>query len=317
MDVSIVIRAKNEAASIGEALSRIESQAFDGHYEIIVVDSGSSDGTLDIVRKHNARLIEIPQEEFSYGRALNIGIDQAKGKFIVILSAHCFPRDGSWLTSLTSDFQRADVAGIYGRQLSVGRLNPFEACRNELFFGPEKMMFRANKKAMMGRLHFSNSNAAIRRTVWEKFKFDDDAPWAEDILWQKQVTEAGFTIAYAPDAAVYHTHKVNIYNAFRISKDCSLTLASMNRKRQSVPTAIFDIAVFLYLLSGAMFQNMRYVWENNHHQFLGIAPLYVTSECAGWLAGRIKYRLGKRGMAKDQCVGERCSGEPWKKRKNE
>jgi len=293
MDVSIVIRTKNEGECIDDTLSRIQEQDFGGEYETIVVDSGSTDSTLDIVKRHNVRLLRMPQEEFTYGRSLNMGASHSKGQFIVNLSAHALPKDERWLTNLIGSFEDGSVAGVYGRQLSQGDVNPFEALRNELFFGLKKVTFTTKDRTMLKEIHFSNSNCAVRKGVWEKFRFNEQVPWAEDILWQREVIQAGFSIAYAPGAAVYHTHRVNVRDTFRISRNCASTLALMTQKRQTVAMVVYDMGIFLYSVPNSLFQNLNYILRNNYTEYLSVAPLYVMSEWFGWLAGRIGYRLAK------------------------
>jgi rhamnosyltransferase len=293
MDVSIVIRTKNEADFIGETLTKVREQEFDGGYEIIVIDSGSTDHTLEIIKEHDVRLVEISQTEFTYGRSLNVGASNAEGEFIVNLSAHAFPRDKKWLTSLIDGFEDSRVAGAYGRQLSDGHLNPFEALKNESFFGTEKAKYDKNDERRLKDIHFSNSNSAIRKDVWNRFRFDEKVRWAEDVLWQRAVTKAGFSIVYVPDAAVYHTHEIDICNAYRISKDCAQVLALMTRKRRSISRLVYDVGAFLALIPNSLFQNVRYICRNNYYEHLKIAPFFVMSALYGWLVGRIGYRLGK------------------------
>jgi rhamnosyltransferase len=293
MDASVVIRTKDEAHSIAATLKKVSEQVFDGGYEIIIVDSESTDSTLDIVSKFNTRLIQIAQKEFTYGRSLNIGASNANGRFIVNLSAHAVPKDNKWLTSLITPFEDSEVAGVYGRQLSDGRVNPFEALQKELFFGQEKITFNMKNKGMLKRIHFSNSNSAIRKDVWQRFKFNEEVPYAEDILWQTAVTEARFSIVYAADAAVYHTHRISIGGAYKDSRNCAYALALMKQKRQSVPRIIFDVGILLCLIPNSIFQNLSFMRQNNYIENLKIAPLYVMCGWFGWLAGRIKYRLKK------------------------
>jgi rhamnosyltransferase len=271
MDASVVIRTKDEAHSIAATLKKVSEQVFDGGYEIIIVDSESTDSTLDIVSKFNTRLIQIAQKEFTYGRSLNIGASNANGRFIVNLSAHAVPKDNKWLTSLITPFEDSEVAGVYGRQLSDGRVNPFEALQKELFFGQEKITFNMKNKG----------------------KFNEEVPYAEDILWQTAVTEARFSIVYAADAAVYHTHRISIGGAYKDSRNCAYALALMKQKRQSVPRIIFDVGILLCLIPNSIFQNLSFMRQNNYIENLKIAPLYVMCGWFGWLAGRIKYRLKK------------------------
>lgn len=293
MDVSIVIRTKNEARYIEETLNKVLGQEFGGSYEIIIVDCGSTDPTLHIVEKYDVRLLEISAKEFTYGRSLNIGAGSAKGHFVVNLSAHALPRDEKWLANLIKGFENEKVAGVYGRQVSNGRLNPFESFQNERFFGEKKMTFALENKTSLQKLHFSNANSAIRKKVWQRFNFDERVQYAEDILWQNEVMEAGFSIVYMPDSAVDHTHKVSTYNAYKNSKDCAYALALMKQKRRSIPMVTYDVGVFLGSIPNSIFQNVRYVWGRNYREYVKIAPLYVMSSRLGWLVGRIKYRFNK------------------------
>lgn len=294
MDVSIVIRTKNEAKFIEETLNKIEEQDFSGNYEIIVVDSGSTDSTLDIVKKYNVRLLQVPQNEFTYGRSLNIGAGNAKGEFIVNLSAHALPRDKKWLTNLIKGFEDHNVAGVYGRQLSIGHVNPYEALLNEIFFGRNKVNFNLKDKKRRKKIHFTNSNAAVRKDVWQGFKFNERVPYGEDMLWQSEVIKAGFCIVYTPDAAVYHTHRLSISSVYKNSVNCAFSLALIDQKRQWISLIAVDVALFLGLVPISLIQNLEYIWRNGYKQHAKVAPLWVLSTVGGSFVGRIKYRLKRQ-----------------------
>jgi rhamnosyltransferase len=294
MDVSIVIRAKNEAESIEETLKRVEEQEFSGKCEIVVVDSGSTDSTLDLIKRHGVRLLQIPEKEFTYGSSLNIGASHAKGKFVVNLSAHALPLDRNWLRNLITGFEDDNVAAVYGRQLSVGHLNPFEALQNETFFGSKELTFNSGSNRMLKHLHFSNGNSAVRKDVWQRIKFNEEVPYAEDALWQRGVLEAGFSIVYVPDAAVYHTHRVSIRNTYGHSRDCAYTLSVMQQKTRSVPMLLYDVGLLLALVPISIFKNVTYIWRNKYLEHMGTTPFFVLSGWFGWLVGRTRYRLQRR-----------------------
>src|SRR5574340_1746904 len=95
--ISIVIRCRNEEEYIGQTLKSIYSQQIDIPYEVIIVDSGSTDSTLTMARQYAVRILQILPESFTFGYALNYGIAQARGAIIVNLSAHCLPTDTGWL----------------------------------------------------------------------------------------------------------------------------------------------------------------------------------------------------------------------------
>jgi rhamnosyltransferase len=198
---SIVIRAKNEASAIGETLDAIYAQRSAPGFEVIVVDSGSTDGTLDIVRKTEARVIEIPPESFTYGRALNIGIAAARGEFVVALSAHSTPVNDRWLASMLEPFRDPTIGAVYGRQLP--RAN---ATRLELFgmrlSGVASETPRRQERDMM----FSNANGAYRRGLTLEHPFDERLPGAEDLAWADWIERQGWAVYYQPTAAVYHSH---------------------------------------------------------------------------------------------------------------
>ena len=99
--VSVIIRAKDEAANIGRTLRLLACQSRVPD-EVIVVDSGSSDGTPEIAGRAGAQVIEIPAESFTFGGALNTGCKAASGDLLVALSAHAFPTQRDWIARLVA-----------------------------------------------------------------------------------------------------------------------------------------------------------------------------------------------------------------------
>jgi rhamnosyltransferase len=134
MEASIVIRTKNEAALLRQTLRSIHAQHSEG-FEVIVVDSGSTDNTVDIVREFSdIKLIEIPPHRFTYGRALNIGITESAGHIVVFLSGHAIPSGAGWLTNLLRHFDDPRVAAVYGRQLPHQNAFPCESAVPQLLY---------------------------------------------------------------------------------------------------------------------------------------------------------------------------------------
>jgi len=104
LKVSIVIRAFNEAAHIGRLFDGINNQICDHDIETILVDSGSTDETAKIAKRHKARIVKIRPEEFSFGRALNIGCAAASGEILIFASAHVYPVYHDWIQTLVAPF---------------------------------------------------------------------------------------------------------------------------------------------------------------------------------------------------------------------
>lgn len=197
MDVSIVIRTKNEERHIGAVLEKIAVQDYRGNYEIIVVDSNSSDKTAQIASGFPLRFYTIDKEPFSYGHALNYGQSVSVGKIIVFLSAHCVPADNGWLTNLIVPLVKdRQTAAVYGKQLPIRGINPIEEFELGIFFPNDNL----EPKAV-----FSNANCAIRKEVLEKYPFNEEISYGEDFLWRNKLP-AGIGVVYARDARVYHSH---------------------------------------------------------------------------------------------------------------
>jgi glycosyltransferase involved in cell wall biosynthesis len=112
---SVVIRAYNEEVHIGRLLKGISEQDYPG-VETILVDSGSTDRTVQIAEEYGVKIVHISPEEFTFGRSLNRGIQAAQGEFVVIVSAHCYPVYPDWLERLLAPFSEAQVAISYGKQ---------------------------------------------------------------------------------------------------------------------------------------------------------------------------------------------------------
>ena len=115
MNCSIVIRAYNEEKYIGRLLEGLRQQTLKD-VEIILVDSGSTDGTVAVAESFSARIVRIPSAEFTFGRSLNFGLRSATRELVVIASAHVYPVYPDWLESLLSPFEEDDVALTYGKQ---------------------------------------------------------------------------------------------------------------------------------------------------------------------------------------------------------
>ena len=104
-EISIIIRTKNEERWIGHCLKSIYSQTFKS-FEVILVDNESSDHTVKIAKRYKVdKILKI--KDFLPGKALNDGIRVSKGKFLVFISAHCIPKNNSWLANLRKNFENA------------------------------------------------------------------------------------------------------------------------------------------------------------------------------------------------------------------
>ena len=198
IDISIIIRTKNEERWIGHCLAMLEKQDCQD-FEVILVDNESTDHTVEVAKRYNlAQVVNI--SKFKPGNAINEGIRVSKGKYIVCLSAHCIPKNRQWLSKLRRNFDTEEnVAGVYGRQLPVSFTDAVD--KRDLL-----IVFGQDRRIQIKDYFFHNANSMFRREVWEKIPFDEDVTNIEDRVWAKSVIDAGYHIIYDPDASVYHHH---------------------------------------------------------------------------------------------------------------
>lgn len=200
-DISIVYRALNEAKWFAQSLQAMRAQDIgDLTMEIVLVDSGSTDATLDIAKEYGCRITHISKSDFSFGRSLNQGCDFARGEILAFISAHCIPADEHWLRHLIQPLQDGKASYTYGRQIG-----------HEVSKFSEKQLFKKYfpKKSAVPHEGFfcNNANSAILRSVWKQYKFDEHVTGLEDMVLGKQITAQGHKIGYVAEAPVIHIHE--------------------------------------------------------------------------------------------------------------
>jgi len=199
--VSIVIRTLNEGNHIGDLLSSIKKQTYNNH-EIILVDSGSFDSTIDHAKAYCDKIVTIEQEDFTFGFAINYGIKHAAGELICIVSAHTKPYDNTWLKELVSGFNTPEdkIAMVYGKQMGIDSSNFAE---KQDF----SRQYKSRERVQHRPEYFcNNANAIIRKDLWVKHPFDEALTGLEDIEWAKYWMDRGYLTVYKPRAVIYHIH---------------------------------------------------------------------------------------------------------------
>ncbi len=199
-ETSIVVRTYNEARRLPALFEAFGQQRYTD-FEVILVDSGSIDGSREIAAALGHRVIRISNHDFTFGYSLNVGIRVARGRFIAIVSAHTVPVDENWLARLVEPLRDADSAMVYGRQLGVRSSKFSEAEDFRRTFGEAPQVLRPPQ------FFANNANSAIRRDLWEQEPFDESLPGLEDIGWAKHWMERDHRVIYEPEAALYHIHE--------------------------------------------------------------------------------------------------------------
>jgi len=200
MLVSIIIRTLNEERYLDQILSVLNSQNTENFsYEIIIVDSGSTDNTLEIAKRHNLRITYIEKKNFTFGRSLNIGCEFANGEYFVFISGHCIPTNKNWLTKLVSPLIEKKCEYSYGRQIGNETTKFSEHQVFDKYFPNEN-------KIPQDDFFCNNANAAITRTTWSKYRFNENLTGLEDMFLAKQIYQNKGLIGYVADSVVYHIH---------------------------------------------------------------------------------------------------------------
>jgi rhamnosyltransferase len=192
---SVVIRTKDEAASIGKLLGILENQTIADRLELIVVDSGSTDATVAIAREHGIDPIEIPAPSFTFGGSLNTGCEVASAPLLIALSAHAFPRDEGWAERMVAAFDDERVAAACGEDRSYDGsplvepvLQDAEQARRHPFWG------------------YSNAMGGFRASLWRQRPWRADMPGTEDKEWAWHWLEQGWLVRLDPALRVDHDH---------------------------------------------------------------------------------------------------------------
>lgn len=199
--LSIIIRTKNEEEYLDKTLLALFQQARND-YEIIIVDSGSTDGTIAIAQKHSVHIHKIPENLYTPGYSLNFGFKKAVGEVLISLSAHAIPADNLWLTNLVTALDAPNVAATSSRQL------PHSRQKLEPYLILWQWLYRKNIRThLVNRFLFSNVSSAINADLWRRYPFDESVLTCEDHRWAKQMIGLGYEVLYQPSSIVYHSHK--------------------------------------------------------------------------------------------------------------
>ncbi|MCB1153611.1 methyltransferase domain-containing protein [bacterium] len=279
---AVVIRAKNEARMIGETLKRVFAQHFDD-FEVIVVDSGSTDGTLDLVRATDAKLVEIKPEDFTYGRALNVGVAATNAPIVAFISAHAWPMDKDWLANLVAPFADDQVAAVTGKPLPHLDCNPFDRRGLLRRYGTDMLYLHVGSS-----ITYSNADAAIRRSDWEAEPFDETLTYSEDIAWANARLAAGRRIVYQPYAAAYHSHNetaAELYRRFDAEARARVAIGQ-GTERYRISRLLWDT------FAGAAYDKWTVIKNREGWRWLKFAPVRRIAINLG------RY-TGSRNMPKD------------------
>jgi rhamnosyltransferase len=219
--IPIVIPTRNAGAQISEVLDAIAAQ--DGPFkpEVIAIDSGSSDGTIERLRQFGARILTIPPRGFNHGETRNEALKHARGEFAILLVQDAVPASRRWLSALVEPLLRdSSIAGTFARQIPDGHASRVTAHYLSQWIASQEvgrvegpLTAEAFARLSPSERHltcaFDNVCSCIRLTVWKNHPFAATTI-AEDLQWARDVLCAGHRLAYVPGAVVRHSHDRSI-----------------------------------------------------------------------------------------------------------
>ena len=235
MKASVIIPLKNGGECFRLVLDKTLTQNTPWPFEVLVIDSGSSDGGDLYALEKGCRVERVSPDSFGHGKTRNLGGTLTTGEFLVFITHDACPADEAWLKELVTAADSApDVAGAFGRHVAYPEASAVvarELIEHFAGFGDSAGRVRMEDQKRYAEdvgyrqfLHFfSNNNSCLRRSVWERIPFPD-VDFAEDQIWAKTVIEAGYAKAYAPQAVVYHSHDFGIKETAQRAYDESRAL---------------------------------------------------------------------------------------------
>jgi rhamnosyltransferase len=209
--VSVALPVRDGAAHLDAVLAAVRAQRVDRPVEIVVVDSGSTDGSVAIARAHGARVEEIPAAAFSHGGTRNRLMELAAGDHVAFLTQDAQPADDRWLARLLGGFgAAADVGLTCGPYRPRPGASPMVARELEDFFasftaGAAPRVDRGDSGELGPASFFSSANGCVARAAWRRVPFRA-VPYAEDQRLAVDMLRAGYAKVFLPDAAVLHSH---------------------------------------------------------------------------------------------------------------
>lgn len=211
--VSIIYLTRNGGALLHESLNTVFSQSVDFEFEVIAVDSGSSDETIEILKKYPVKVYQIRSDEFNFGSTRDYGFGLAQGEILIAISQDVVPVGSNWMQNMVSPFNDESIAVVQGLEMV-----PKD---QDLFFWEKYRLFyytRESKKWLKryDNIGLSFTCCAIRRKVWEENPLGR-IDMSEDKVFQKRITEKGYRIILQKNAVDYHYH---MYNIKSLAKRC-------------------------------------------------------------------------------------------------
>lgn len=206
--VSIIMRSYNEGWALRETLPAIQRQEY-RNWELIVIDSGSTDGSVELIRNARPRhFIQIAPHEYNPARVLNHGLQLAQTEFAIFLNSDATPQGTGWLRPLVAALHDPQNAAVFGRQIPRPDCQAVFACDYDRCFGP-------NRDSAKWEHFFSMASSGLRKDVWAKRGFLDKFQYSEDDEYSRWCKAQGYRVVYCPESVAMHSHNYTPEQAYQ------------------------------------------------------------------------------------------------------
>jgi len=206
--ISIIMRSFNEAWALKETLPALRAQDY-ANWELIVIDSGSTDGSQDLIRAADpVHFVQITPPEYNPSRVMNHGMRLASTGIGIFLNADATPQGSNWLRPLVMALLDPQVAACFGRQIPRPDCRAVYACDYDRCFGPER-------ESAQWEHFFSMVSSGLRKDVWARRGFREDLQYAEDDEYTRWCKEQGYQVRYVPESVAMHSHNYTSEQAYK------------------------------------------------------------------------------------------------------
>jgi rhamnosyltransferase len=285
--IAVIIPTLNGAATLPALLAALARAGERHALEIVAIDSGSRDGTTDLLRAAGAMVLDLGGRPFGHASARNRAAAAAHGDVLLYLTQDVEPAGDDWLDPLLAALAPADVAGAFGRQIPRGA-TPEEAFMVAANYGAEPRTITPQALQAPfgpGSTFFSHAFGAVKRAVWERIPIPDIV-MSEDQAWARDVLRAGLTIRYVPAAAIYHGHRLSLGRAFRRNFDSGSSLEQLG-----LTGGVWTAGL------GHLARELRWVAAEHGTLAATHAFVYETVRMIGFQCGRME-RVIPRALAR-------------------
>ncbi len=310
MDVTVAIPTFNGEEFMESVIESILSQKTKKQYELLIVDSGSTDRTLDIIRRFGdkVRLVQISNSEFGHGKTRNAIAKLAKGEIIMYLTQDAVPAHENWLNEMMHPFSISEkIVAVFGKQIPrpdcmpLNKRDMINAFAGQGPDGSLTLHYRdpfVNDSFPATSEFFSDANSAVRRTALLKDIPYRDVPYAEDRYLAEDILNKGLIKAYVPYGSVIHSHNYKLKEYFGRVYDEYAALKRLYPERQLV-----SVQELLFGSLKDSWQDIKFIIKDKDYttkaklRWLMQAPIYnILRRTAGRAADKgAKSRFNKKG----------------------